>query len=596
MAEATAASPAEAVPTEYPYRAPDGTLLYAVERRVPKGFLQRRPDPDRPGGWLYNLDGVGRILYKLPELRTANLDEPVFIVEGEKDVDRLIADGLVATCNPMGAGKWRDDYSRELADRDVIVIPDNDEAGRAHAEDVARSVAPHAHSVKVLKLPGLPAKGDASDYFDAGGTAEGLLRLAGDAPLYSPPASVPEKRPVPRVPAATRPRPTGHRKHYDKIEVLEAMAPEGFLEIASELRLRIVDAPPDHDGWVACRAIDREDNHPSASFNVYSGYHIDHGRGDEKLSIFDLAMALDEETYPDLCTTIDKLGERFLGDPDEDDAESPPEDAEEPPVDIEDVRRRVHAVVESKDQAKLYRDGTLLADLARLERTLPDAFAEMKVSLSDLKNFRARDFAAALAQHRPAGVVIGNEDGKGSDAAILIDLGQKDAELFHDPGGKPFARLLVDGHHENHAVRGPRFRQIIKCRFYEAVGYTPNAETFRSALDVLELKALEGPVRTVHVRTAEVIDPADPEHPTYYLDLGDVTGRAVKITSAGWDIIEDPPVRFRRPYGMLPLPDPERGGSLNEIWRFVNIRDQHDRMLFKAWLRACVRPLGRTAP
>ena len=102
----------------------------------------------------------------------------MFIAEGEKGVDAIRSLGLTATCSPGGAGKWRSEYSPHLAGRRVVILPDNDEAGRAHAEQVAASVARHAADTRVLELPGLPPKGDVADLIEAGGTAERLLELA----------------------------------------------------------------------------------------------------------------------------------------------------------------------------------------------------------------------------------------------------------------------------------------------------------------------------------------------------------------------------------------------------------------------------------
>ena len=108
--------------------------------------------------------------------------------EGEKDVDRLRGLGLVATCNPMGAGKWRDSYAASLRGRHVALLADNDRPGRDHAFAVPRSVAPWAASVKVVELPGLPEKGDVSDFLDRGGTKEDLLALVEAAPAWTPSA------------------------------------------------------------------------------------------------------------------------------------------------------------------------------------------------------------------------------------------------------------------------------------------------------------------------------------------------------------------------------------------------------------------------
>jgi hypothetical protein len=157
------------------YRDAAGNLLYQTVRLDPKDFRQRRPDG--AGGWVWNLVGTRRVLYRLPELLAADPAEDVFVPEGEKDVDRLRGLGLVATCNPLGAGKWRDEYSPCLAGRNVVILPDNDDPGRQHAAQVAASLCGIATSVKVLHLPGLPEKGDVSDWLATGGTADALRAL-----------------------------------------------------------------------------------------------------------------------------------------------------------------------------------------------------------------------------------------------------------------------------------------------------------------------------------------------------------------------------------------------------------------------------------
>src|SRR5262249_4153781 len=121
----------------YDYRDEAGTLLYQVIRYQPKDFRQRRPDGK--GDWIWNLVGVRRVLYLLPEL-TAAPEREVFIVEGEKDADLLANLGLQATTSAGGAGKWTDDFNGVLAGREVFILPDNDEPGRQHASAVARSL------------------------------------------------------------------------------------------------------------------------------------------------------------------------------------------------------------------------------------------------------------------------------------------------------------------------------------------------------------------------------------------------------------------------------------------------------------------------
>lgn len=163
----------------YDYRDESGQLLFQVQRFEPKKFVQRKPVDN---GWEYKVKGVRKVPYRLPELLASPLSETVYVVEGEKDANRLAALGLVATTNAGGAGKWQQAFATHLKDRVVIVLPDNDEAGRDHAKKVAKSLRGIAAHVRILKLPNLPEKGDVSDWLDAGGTAEELSNLKTTAP------------------------------------------------------------------------------------------------------------------------------------------------------------------------------------------------------------------------------------------------------------------------------------------------------------------------------------------------------------------------------------------------------------------------------
>ena len=116
------------------------------------------------------------------------------MAEGEKDADALRALGAVATCNPMGSGKekWLDEYSQALTGANVVILPDNDEAGLAHAHRIAASLQGKARRVRVAELPGLAPKGDVSDWLAAGGTLPGLVQLAKTAPDWTPAQAPPE--------------------------------------------------------------------------------------------------------------------------------------------------------------------------------------------------------------------------------------------------------------------------------------------------------------------------------------------------------------------------------------------------------------------
>jgi putative DNA primase/helicase len=162
----------------YPYVDRDGNLLFEVIRYLKpdgeKAFKQCRPD--WLGGVAWNLDGVERVPYHLPKLLSA---ETVYLAEGEKDVHTLESWGLVASCNPGGSGNsdlyagWAD-YFR---DRHIVILPDNDKRGRKHAAAVAAALMGVAASVRMVELPDLPAKGDVTDWRDAGGTFERFREL-----------------------------------------------------------------------------------------------------------------------------------------------------------------------------------------------------------------------------------------------------------------------------------------------------------------------------------------------------------------------------------------------------------------------------------
>jgi putative DNA primase/helicase len=162
-----------------------GKLLFQSVRYDPKAFKQRRPNGS---DWVWNTQGVRVVPYNLPGVIEAISNQQIVcIVEGEKDADNLAKLGIAATCNSGGAKKWRDDHSAFFRGADVVVIPDNDAAGREHAELVAKSLGGIAARIRMLKLPGLSEKGDLSDWIAAGGTREQLDALIAAAPEWTPP-------------------------------------------------------------------------------------------------------------------------------------------------------------------------------------------------------------------------------------------------------------------------------------------------------------------------------------------------------------------------------------------------------------------------
>ncbi|MGI8552810.1 MAG: hypothetical protein ACR2PL_18785, partial [Dehalococcoidia bacterium] len=362
----------------YDYTSAAGELLYQVVRYEPKDFRQRRPDGK--GGWLWDMKGVTRVLYRLPDLANADPLAPCFVVEGERDADRLASLGLIATTNAGGAGKWVAAYSEALRGRHVVVLPDNDEPGRNHAEVVARSLNGVAATVRIVNLPDLPTKGDVSDWLDGGRTVDELQALVEAAPEYAP---LLNEEPTPR---------------------------------------------PDSAG----------DNQP-----------------------------------------------------------------------------------------------------------------------------------------RP----------RRSQATQLIELAGA-VELFHTPDGDPYACVHLGGHLETWPLRTQGFRSWLAHEFYRDCGGAPSAQALQDALGILEARArFDGPEERVFTRVGSAGD-------RIYLDLCNDAWQAVEISPTGWNVVDDPPVRFRRARGMLPLPAPQAGGSITVLRPFLNVGDEDSWMLIVSWLLSTFRPVG----
>lgn len=154
----------------YEYRLANGHVEFQT-LRVPllgggKTFRQRHWSNDH---WAWNLENCERVIYRLPEvLACVEAGSVIWIAEGEKDVEALVAQGVCATTNPMGAGKWLPEYSALLAGATVTVVADADAPGRAHARAVRESLLESGCQVRLVE-PRAGAK-DATDHFVAGGT------------------------------------------------------------------------------------------------------------------------------------------------------------------------------------------------------------------------------------------------------------------------------------------------------------------------------------------------------------------------------------------------------------------------------------------
>ena len=168
----------------YQYQDETGTTLYEVDRlewqeagKPRKSFRQYKIE----NGARQRTKGDARsVIWRLPEV--LNSTGTVLIAEGEKTAGALLEHGFIATTCDGGAKNWGPAHSASLAGRDVIILPDNDEPGRAHGDAVAESLRDFANSIRILNLPDLPHKGDAFDWFAAGRSRDELVSLASRAP------------------------------------------------------------------------------------------------------------------------------------------------------------------------------------------------------------------------------------------------------------------------------------------------------------------------------------------------------------------------------------------------------------------------------
>jgi len=177
--------------------------------------------------------------------------------------------------------------------------------------------------------------------------------------------------------------------------------------------------------------------------------------------------------------------------------------------------------------------------------------------------------------------------GRQSQATLLASLALSDGvELFHTPGGDAFVTVTLDDHRETYALRSKRARSWLSALYFTEQEAAPGGQAVHTALGALEGKALyAGSERRVHVRIAQHQD-------AIYIDLGDAGWRAIRVARSGWDVVDEPPVRFWRPRGLARLPVPTPGGSINELRPFVNIQNDTGWLLYLGALVQALRPVG----
>jgi hypothetical protein len=172
-----------------------------------------------------------------------------------------------------------------------------------------------------------------------------------------------------------------------------------------------------------------------------------------------------------------------------------------------------------------------------------------------------------------------NKDGeskKESQADALIRIATTEAFLFHDKAKDGYASITINGHKETWPLGSRFFRQWLVRRYYEQTDKSPNNEAIRQALNVIEAKALfDGPEIKLNLRVAE-------HEGALWYDLADGAWRAVRITPSGWEVVDNPPILFRRFKNTAAQVLPQRGGSLEALKKYINLKDDEDWLLLIA--------------
>lgn len=194
-----------------------------------------------------------------------------------------------------------------------------------------------------------------------------------------------------------------------------------------------------------------------------------------------------------------------------------------------------------------------------------------------------QDSSRGDEESKPGG--SGQGEKKPNQSELLVSLATE-ANFFHTSDHEGYAIIPIENHLETWPIRSKGFRRWLVRNFFLNVGKPPGAQALQDALGLIEARAqFDGPESPVYVRVGEF-------NGRVYLDLANDTWEAVEITAQGWQIVANPPIRFRRPKGMLPLPKPSDGGSISDLRPFVNFGSEEDFILMVSWSVAALRPTG----
>ena len=229
----------------------------------------------------------------------------------------------------------------------------------------------------------------------------------------------------------------------------------------------------------------------------------------------------------------------------------------------------------------LFREGCRFRSENLDVKEITDALLEENKKICDppLEMAEVKKIAQSCGRYQK-----GDSEDKRTQSQILIELAS-DWELFHSPDGEVFATMSINGHQKTYLIKSQKVRQLLTGSFYKRFNKPPGAPALMDALGVLEAKAIfDGNEYPVFTRVAGL-------EGNIYLDLCNDQWEVVEVTTSGWRIISESPVKFIRSRGMRAIPTPVKGGSVDELNKFLNVHADQWKLIV-GFLLACLRPTG----
>ena len=577
-APAPSRTPSE-VEAAYPYHDEEGRVLFrAVRLRRGAGgkkrFVQQRPDGE--GGWANGVRGIRRVLYRLPEVKRAVAEgTPVLYVEGEKDAETALRLARAApvpfepTTSPMGAGKWLKAYARDLAGAVVWVLPDRDEAGRKHAEHVAASLRGVAKAVKVVDLPGLPERGDLTDWVEGGGGALELVELVARTPYFYRRSDGEADGEAATGAAGGQ---TGYAGDGAPGEVAQA-------EALAELPPGPPEPPP-KDGdllQAALEALRPGPTSPEPATPVGDAAALQRARAER-------ASGEREERAPRPVAEASAPSEAPGRGSGSAGSGEPPREARPPETGLEE------------DPSPPLPDATPAADRCRPGKP--------RRGSDDLGGLEEAGRSGGVAESGPGGGrgasgVPDPSRAPAPEAAVQREadvlyglLRSRGVRAFRDGRGGGYAEAPAAGADAGWAYGlGDRdLRLRLAASYFEATGRILSPGALEAVLLLLESQARFGEeTRPVATRMAFAGG-------AVYLDLGDEERTVIEVSSCGWTPRASAPATFVRTAGMAALPRPVRGGSLELLREGLGLAADAAWTTLRGWLVASLLPFGPVPP